>query len=69
MAEVERLTPEAICTVTPELWKRYVNHVKEVEDRYWVQDGLIKESVKDCLIQFGEDSDDSEINSDSDNDI
>ena len=68
MAEIERLTPAAMRTVTPELWQKYVDHVKEVEDKYWVQDGLI-DVVEDCLSQFGEENSedsDSEIDIDGD---
>ena len=69
MAEVERLIPHGIGAVTPDLWKKYVEHVRGVEDKYWEQDGLIEEVVEECLEQFGEedsDSDDSDTDSDMD---
>ena len=69
MAEVERLTPHGIGAVMPDLWKKYVEHVRGVEDKYWEQDGLIEEVVEECLEQFGEedsDDDDSDIDSDMD---
>ena len=68
-AEVEQLTPHGIGAVMPDLWKKCVEHVRGVEDKYWEQDGLIKEVVEECLEQFGEedsDDDDSDIDSDMD---
>ena len=69
MVEVEQLTPHGIGAVTPDLWKKYVEHVQCVEDKYWEQDGLIEEVVEECLEQFGEeDSDDNDSDIDSDMD-
>ena len=71
MAEIEQLTPAGISAVTPDLWKKYVEHVRIIEDKYFEQDGLIEDVVEDCLEQFGRedsDDDDSDIDSDIDDD-
>ena len=60
MAEVERLTPTGISVTTPDLWKKYTEHCRRVEDKYWEQDGLIEETVEEFTIEFGVDSDDSD---------
>ena len=64
MTEVEQLTPTGIGVTTPDLWKKYVEHCKKVEDKYWQQDGLIEETVEEFIIEFGADSDDSDRESD-----
>ena len=46
--------------------------MRGVEDRFWKQDGLIEDTVEDCLTQFGEEDsidDNSDVYSDSDDDI
>ena len=58
MAEVERLTPTGISVTTPDLWKKYIEHCRRVEDKYWDDDGLIEETVEEFTIEFGVDSDD-----------
>ena len=72
MAEIQQLTPSGIQAVTPDLWQKYVEHVKGVEDRFWEQDGLIEDTVEDCLTQFGNensDDDDSDVYSDCDDEM
>ena len=71
MAEVQWWTPDGIQAVTPDLWQKYVEHVRVVEDRYWEQDGLIEETVEECLEQLGDevsedDGDVIDVSSDDD---
>ena len=51
MADVQRLTPEGIAVTSPDLWKKYC---KEVEDKYWQQDGLIDDATEEFIIELGE---------------
>ena len=67
MAEIQWLTPNGIRAVTPDLWQKYVEHVRGVKDRFWEQDGLVEDTVEDCLAQFGKE--DIDVNSDSDNEM
>ena len=39
-----------------------------MEDRYWEEDGLVEEAVKEFTIDFGVDSDDSDEESDTSED-
>ena len=59
MAEVKHLTPTGISVTTPDLWKKYTEHCRRVEDKYWEEHGLIKETVEEFTIEFGVDSDNS----------
>lgn len=64
---------EAVNQVTPELWSRYVQHMKKTIDADWTSEGLSDKSVQEfiinlCLGDFESDSD-SENNSDQDDDI
>ena len=68
MAEVERLTPTEVSATTADLWKKYIEHCRRVEDKYWEEDGLIEEAVEEFTIAFGVDSDDSDEESDTSED-
>ena len=68
MAEVEHLTPTGISATTADLWKRYTEHCRRVEDKYWEEDGLIEEAVEEFTIEFGINSDDSDEESDTSED-
>ena len=46
MAKIQQLTPDGI---QADLWQKYVEYMRGVEDRFWVQDGLIEDAVEDCL--------------------
>ena len=59
-SETEMLTPTGIRETSADLWKKYVQHCKEVEDNYGEKDGLIEETVEEFTTQFGTDSDDDD---------
>ena len=59
LSEVERLTREAIGTVTPTLWEKFCTHTAKVEEMYWKKDGLI-EDVEEIILNVGDDDDDSD---------
>ena len=60
LTEVERLVNEGFSCVTPERWKKLVNHVEEkVEDHYWEHDGLYETMIDRFIIHTEDSSDDS----------
>lgn len=66
LTDVQNLFMEAISTVTPEQWKKYVQHVKKSIDADWSSEGLNDISVQDFIINLC--PDDSEEESDCDDD-
>ena len=60
LTEVERLVNEGFSCVTPERWKKLVNHVQQkIEDHYWEHDGLYETMVDRFIIAMGDSSEDS----------
>ena len=43
VAEIQQLTRAGIQAVIPDVWQKYVVHVRGVEDRFLEQDGLIEQ--------------------------
>ena len=74
LTEVKRLTYEGFKMVTPEAWRKKIEHVREkVEDHYWEKDGLYEEHTFEFIIQlsesdFEDSSNDDSSSSDSDSD-
>ena len=38
---IKDLIPNGLLQATPEMWKRFCDHVETVEDEYWEKDGLL----------------------------
>ncbi|KAL4721094.1 hypothetical protein ACJJTC_009255 [Scirpophaga incertulas] len=66
--EIEKLTRDAINSITPSDWKKEVNHVERLQQEYWEKDHLEEENDREFIISLGEESSDSEI-SDSDDEL
>lgn len=68
LMDVQRLFMEAIPTVTPEQWKKYVQHVKNSIDADWSSEGLNDISVQDFIINLcpGDSEEESDFDNDSD---
>ena len=64
LTEVERLVNEGFSSVTPERWKKLVNHVQQkIEDHYWEHEGLFETMIDRFTIHLGDTSDDSSSSS------
>ena len=68
MTEVEHLKPTGISATMADLWKKYIENCRRVEDKYWEEDGLIEEAVEKFTIEVGINSDDSDEESDTSED-
>lgn len=61
LTEAERLVNEGFSCVTPEKWKKLIDHVQQkVENHYWEHDGLYETMVDPFIIHTGDSSDDSD---------
>lgn len=72
LKDVKDLFTEAVNQVTPELWLKYVQHVKKVMDVDWENEGLHDQSVQDFIINLcpgDEDGSGSDSEENSDDDI
>lgn len=72
--DVKDLFFEAIDTVTPELWNKYVSHAKKSMDEDWTSEGLNDRSVQEFIINLcpGDTStsdSESDFDEDEDDDI
>ena len=64
---IKDLIPNGLLQATPEMWKRFCDHVEKVEDEYWEKDGLLEDAVEELVIEVSDSEDDDE-SSDSDSD-
>ncbi|XP_054270710.1 uncharacterized protein LOC128991656 [Macrosteles quadrilineatus] len=72
LGDIQKLFMESISTVTPEQWKKYVDHAKRSIDADWTSEGLNDSSIQDFIINLcPDDSDDgsSDIDDVSDEDL
>lgn len=68
LKDIEALFFEAVAAVTPELWKKYVSHVKNLMEEDWNSEGLNDLSVRELIINLCPGDTDSESDSDTDSD-
>lgn len=52
LKDVKELFLEAVDRVTPELWAKYVQHVKKLMDSDWESEGLSDQSVQELIINL-----------------
>ena len=43
---------------TTEMWRVFCSHVVDVENDYFVKDGLVEDLIEELVVEFGEDDDD-----------
>ncbi|XP_045506272.1 uncharacterized protein LOC123702539 [Colias croceus] len=66
--EIEKLTRDALSSITPSDWKKEVKHIERLQREYWEKDHLEENNVREIIISLGEESSDSDISDgDSDN--
>ena len=58
MTEVQCLTPEGCTHTTTDMWRVFCSHVVDVENDYFVKDGLVEDLIEELVVEFGEDDDD-----------
>ena len=61
MEVMRDLCKEALRSVTPELWKKCIEHTKKIEKHYWEKDGLTEDVpvVEPLVINLNDSSSDS----------
>lgn len=66
---IEKLTREAIQSISVADWKKEVNHVQRLEEEYWVKDRLQEHRGRELIISLGGEETSSESESeDTEND-
>ena len=40
---------------TTDMWRVFCSHVVDVENDYFVKDGLVEDLIKELVVEFGED--------------
>ena len=69
LQDVKWLVIEFIKSVTPENWRKVVEHIQEkVENVYWVAEAVQEESVEQLLIEIGAGSGETDDDSSSGDD-
>jgi len=72
LQDVKRLLIEGVQRVDSEMWKNFIKHVVDVEDKLWNMDFIVDELTAEqepCVLNLGPDDSDSESDLDSDNDV
>jgi transposase len=62
--ELKQLIKKSFTQITPENWKNYVNHCKEIEKIYWESEGIIESNCDKFVVNFENeycDSDDENV--------
>lgn len=68
--KLTELTEEAMLHVGADLWKGFMKHVVNIENKYWETDKYMEEITERIIIRLGEtDSDDSEDSEDEISDV
>lgn len=63
--DIERITKDAINSITVSDWKQEVNRVERLQKEYWEKDGLTDDFVRELVINLGgEETSDSSSESD-----
>lgn len=68
LKDVKKLFEEAVEKFTPDMWKKYVDHVKKVISEDWKNEGLDQRSVQQFLINLTPGDEESDSTSDSESD-
>jgi hypothetical protein len=55
--EIKELIKKSFNEVTPENWKEYIRHVKDIEEKYWIPDNIFDKDFENFIINFGQESD------------
>ena len=58
MTEIQCLTPEGCTHTTTDMWRVFCSHVVDMENGYFVKDGLVEDLIEELGVEFGEDDDD-----------
>ena len=56
--EVVNLIKKVCDTITPDDWKKYIDHVIKEENQYWDRDHIVDEEIDPFIITFDDESDD-----------
>ncbi|XP_046393670.1 uncharacterized protein LOC124161396 [Ischnura elegans] len=64
--DVLQLCVQALGDVTVSTWKNAVEHVKKIEDYYWIKDRLVEEFTEPIIINLEDESSNSWSSSDED---
>lgn len=68
LKDVKELFFEAVDHVSPDMWSKYIDHVKKIMDADWNSEGLSDKSVQEFIINLCPGDDDSDSESDSEDD-
>lgn len=66
---IEKLTREAIQSISVEDWKKEVNHVQRLEKEYWVKDRLKEHQERELIISLGGEESSSESESEEEENV
>ena len=67
---IEALIPQGFQQCSPDKWKHFCEHVKQIEEDFWQKDGLLEEATDEFIIQLSDaDSDSSSDEGDDSEDI
>lgn len=64
--EMENLIKECFESITPSDWKKYTDHILNIENKYKEKDGILANDLESFIINVGEDSSTSQEFGDSD---
>lgn len=69
LTALQDLVNDAMGSVSPSDWKKYVDHVINIEKDYWNKDGIMEDAVDQVIVRLGDDSEtsDSETTTSDDN--
>ena len=60
LTSIQRLVPEGFIHTTPDMWKNFCKHVKEIEEQYIEKDGIVEDTLEEMVIELGEEDTDDE---------
>ena len=60
LTSIQQLVPEGFIHTTPDMWKNFCKHVKEIEEQYIEKDGIVEDTLEEMVIELGEEDTDDE---------
>ncbi len=66
---IENLIHQSFNDLSPELWRKYIEHLDKVGDEYWNSDNMVDTMINELIIDFDSESDTECDGSDEDVDL
>ena len=61
VSDIKRLIGQSFERITPDVWTKFEDHVRKIEDKYWKDDLIEESTIQPVVIDFESDDPYSEF--------